>query len=81
MRIQLSVILFMRNGIMPLHEKILLRKRSIIETVFDYLKNKFQLEHSRHRSPINAFVHIISTLIVYQLHPSKPQISNTVSIR
>ena len=44
---------------MPLYDKILLRKRSIIETVFDYLKNKLQLEHTRHRSPVNAFIHII----------------------
>ena len=67
----------MKNFLMPLHEKILLRKRSIIETVFDYLKNKFQIEHSRHRSPLNAFIHIISTLITYQFMPTKPAISNT----
>ena len=60
---------------MTLNEKILLRKRSIIETVFDYLKNKFQIEHTRHRSPFNALVHIISTLIAYQLKKSKPSIS------
>ena len=40
-------------------------KRNIIETVFDYLKNKMNLEHTRHRSPINAFVHILSTFISY----------------
>ena len=67
----------MKNILLPLHEKILLRKRSIIETVFDYLKNKLQLEHSRHRSPLNAFIHIISTLIIYQLKPHKPSISAT----
>jgi hypothetical protein len=38
---------------MDLNEKILLRKRNIIETVFDYLKNKMNLEDTRHRSPIN----------------------------
>lgn len=65
----------MKNILMPLHEKLLLRKRSLIETVFDYLKNKLQLEHTRHRSPWNAFIHIISTLIVYQLKPTKPSIS------
>jgi hypothetical protein len=62
----------MKNVLMILHEKLLLRKRSLVETVFDYLKNKFMLEHSRHRSFINMLVHIISTLIAYQLKPSKP---------
>ena len=66
----------MKNILQPLHEKILLCKRSLIETVFDYLKNKLMLEHSRHRSPLNMIIHIISTLIVYQLKPSKPSISH-----
>ncbi len=61
---------------MGLREKILLRKRPLIETIFDYLKNKFQLEHTRHRSPINAFIHILTTLICYQLKPTKPKISD-----
>jgi hypothetical protein len=64
----------MKNKLMNLNEKILLRKRSIIETVFDHLKNKMLLEHTRHRSPINAFIHIISTLVAYQLKPTKPSI-------
>ncbi len=66
----------MKNILQPLHEKILLCKRSLIETVFDYLKNKLMLEHSRHRSPLNMILHVISTLIVYQLKPSKPSISH-----
>ncbi len=40
----------MKNILMPFHEKILLRKRSLVETVFDFLKNKLMLEHTRHRS-------------------------------
>lgn len=64
----------MPNKLMNLQEKILLRKRNLIETVFDYLKNKMNLEHTRHRSPINAFVHIISTLISYALKKNKPSI-------
>ncbi len=55
----------MPNKLMDLKEKIMLRKRNLIETVFDYLKNKMNLEHTRHRSPINAFVHILSTLVAY----------------
>ena len=65
----------MKNQIVLLHEKLFLRKRSLVETVFDYLKNKFQIEHTRHRSPLNAFIHVISTLIVYQLKPTKPSLT------
>lgn len=64
----------MKNQLVNWREKILLRKRGVIETVFDYLKNKFQIEHTRHRSPFNMMVHVISTLIVYQLKLSKPSI-------
>lgn len=53
---------------MDLNEKILLRKRNIIQTVFDYFKNKMDLEHTRHKSTINALVHIISTLVAYALN-------------
>lgn len=65
----------MKNKLIDLSEKILLRKRSIIETVFDYLKNKMEIEHTRHRSFINAFVHIISTLVAYSLKKHKPSIN------
>lgn len=54
----------MKNILINWNKKILLRKRSIIETVFDYLKNKFILEHSRHRPFVNAhrfYSHRIST--------------------
>lgn len=64
----------MKSTIMTAQEKLLLRKRPIVETVFDYLKNKMQLEHTRHRTFQNAFVHMISTLISYQLKTSKPSI-------
>lgn len=70
----------MKNILMDWNEKVLLRKRSLVETVFDYLKNKFQLEHTRHRSPFNMLVHLVSTLIVYQLKPSKPSISYNIFI-
>ncbi len=62
----------MKNALVSLKEKILLRKRSIIETVFGCLKNKFEL---RHRSPINFLVHIFSTLISYSMQSKKPSIS------
>lgn len=67
----------MKNTLMLLNEKILLRKRSIIETVFGYLKDRLGIEHTRHRSPVNFLVHIFSTLIFYSMKSKKPSISYT----
>ncbi|MDR0968724.1 MAG: transposase, partial [Holosporaceae bacterium] len=58
----------------------LLKKRSLVETVFDYLKNKFSLEHTRHRSFTNFLIHIVSTLIAYQIKPNKPHFSTNNAI-
>lgn len=66
----------MKNHLMPLLDKILLRKRSIIETIFDLLKNVAQIEHSRHRSPTNFFVHVTAALAAYTLYPTKPAITD-----
>jgi len=60
---------------MPLAEKLMLRKRFIIETVLDILKCDMGLEHSRHRSVMNAMVHILSCLVAYAFRPGKPSIS------
>jgi Transposase DDE domain len=65
----------MRNHLMPLADKIMLRKRFLIETVLDILKSEMGLEHSRHRSVINAMVHILSCLVAYAFRPTKPSIS------
>lgn len=65
----------MKNKLMDLNEKLMLRKRSISETVNDYLKNKMNISHTRHRSSFNAFVHIISTLVAYSINPRKPGIA------
>ena len=65
----------MKNYLMPLSDKILLRKRFIIETLFDKLKSGIGLEHTRHRSPINALVHILSCLAAYVLAQPKVNIS------
>jgi hypothetical protein len=70
----------MKNKLMPLMEKILLRKRSIIETVFSVLKYSFELEHTRHRSIWNAFVHILSTLVAYSMKTVKPSIKKNMLI-
>jgi len=65
----------MKNRLMPLMDKILLRKRSIIETINDQLKNISQIEHSRHRSFTNFLVNLISGLIAYALQPKKPSLN------
>jgi hypothetical protein len=64
----------MKNPLMPLLDKILLRKRPMIETVNDQLKNLCQIEHSRHRSPFNFLVNLVSGLIAYAYHPDKPSL-------
>src|SRR4051794_31394846 len=67
----------MRNYLMPLADKVMLRKRFLIETVLDTLKSEMGLEYSRHRSPVNAMVHILSCLVSYAFRPGKPSISLT----
>ena len=64
----------MKNQLMTLSDKILLRKRSIIETVNDELKNICQVEHSRHRSFGNFLTNLISGLLAYSFLPKKPAI-------
>lgn len=70
----------MKNSLMTMSDKILLRKRSIIETVNDELKNICQIEHSRHRSFANFLSNIVAGLIAYSFLPKKPSIKyQTVS--
>ncbi len=64
----------MKNSLMSMSDKILLRKRSIIETVNDELKNICQIEHSRHRSVINFLTNLIAGIIAYNFLPKKPSL-------
>lgn len=63
----------MKNQLMSLEDKIMLRKRCIIETINDLLKNKAQLVHSRHRSVSNFLVNLVSALAAYCFFDTKPQ--------
>lgn len=65
----------MKNRLMPLADKLLLRKRAIIETINDQLKNISQIEHSRHRSPANFLVNLMAGLIAYCHQPKKPALN------
>lgn len=64
----------MKNQLMSMSDKIMLRKRSIIETINDELKNICQIEHSRHRSFSNFLTNLISGLLAYSFLPKKPSI-------
>lgn len=64
----------MKNKFIYVKEKILLRKRAIIESIYDLLKNIFQIEHSRHRSVANFFVNLLSGLAAYTFQEKKPSL-------
>ncbi len=65
----------MKNKLMPIIDKILLRKRGIIESVNDQLKNISQIEHTRHRSVWNFIANILGALIAYMLKSNKPSLN------
>ena len=64
----------MKNQWMPFADRLLLRKRAIVETIIDQLKNISQIEHSRHRSPVNFLVNLVCGLIAYCHQPKKPSL-------
>lgn len=68
----------MKNKLMPLLDKLLLRKRAVIESVNDQLKNISQIEHTRHRSVWNFAANILAALCAYALQPKKPSIRQPV---
>jgi transposase len=69
----------MRNKLMPLLDKLLLRKRALIECVNDQLKNISQIEHTRHRSAINGIVNMLAAVVAYTFQPKKPALDRVVA--
>ena len=67
----------MKNHLTELTDKILLRKRFCIETIFGFLKNSMNLEHTRHRSPTNFLINIIAALTAYSLTKGKAKNLNS----
>ena len=65
----------MNNKLIDLAERILLRKRGIIESVNDQLKNIFQIEHTRHRSVYNFLTNLMSGLLAYTFQKKKPSLN------
>ncbi len=64
----------MKNQLMSMSDKLLLRKRVIIETITDQLKNISQIEHTRHRSFFNFLVNLVCGLIAYCHQDKKPSL-------
>ena len=67
----------MKNKLLPLWDKLLLRKRALIESVGEQLKHVCQIEHTRHRSVSNAFVHTFAALAAYTWQERKPSLHLT----
>lgn len=65
----------MKNSLMLIKDKIALRKRALIETVNDELKNMCQIEHTRHRGFNNFITNLLSGLIAYSFFPKKPSMN------
>ena len=62
----------MKNKLFLLTDKIKLKQRALIESVNDLLMSVFDIDHTRHRSPINAIAHAFSGLIAYCFYEQKP---------
>ena len=67
----------MKNKLMPLVDKVLLRKRMLIESVGEQRKHVCQISHTRHRSVNHAFVHILAALVAYMRYEHKPTLRFT----
>lgn len=65
----------MHNKLMLMVDKLLLRKRAIIETINDQIKNIQQIEHTRHRNVVNAMVNVLAALVAYTHQPCKPSLN------
>ena len=68
----------MKNRLLSLTDKLLLRKRALIETVNDQLKNISQVEHTRHRSLWNFLGNVAAGLIAYSWREKKPSLNISV---
>lgn len=68
----------MKNRLLPLWEKEMLRKRAIIETINDLLKNTAQIAHTRHRSAGNFTINLLSALGAYCCFDNKPKALPTI---
>ena len=56
-------------------DQILLRKRALIESVNDELKNICKIEHTRHRSISGFIINLTAGLCAYHFFPKKPSLN------
>ncbi|WP_371222085.1 transposase [Orientia tsutsugamushi] len=69
----------MKTYLLDIQDKRLLNKRSLIESVFNVLKKHMLLEHTKHCSPLNFFVHIIASLSSYSISKLNPHLISSYS--
>ncbi|MDE5772337.1 MAG: IS982 family transposase [Ruminococcus sp.] len=69
-----------KNKLMDFYDRLMLRKRAVIESVNDFLKNICDIEHSRHRSVTNFLVNLVSALAAYSFLPKKPFVCSASNI-
>ena len=65
----------MKNVLVDFTDKMLLRKRGVVESVGNLLKNSMQMEHSRHRSAIGFFINVLAAVVAYNFLEKKPTIA------
>ena len=70
----------MKNYLMDMTDKMMLMRRSFIETIFSSMKLLSILMHHRHRSPVNAFTHLFAGLVNYQIRTDKPSLDQLLKL-
>jgi Transposase DDE domain len=65
----------MKNRLLTVWDQLMLRKRALIETINDQLKNICQIEHTRHRSRVNFLVNVMAALIAYTYKEKLPSLN------
>ena len=71
----------MKQRLMPFYDRMMLRKRSIIESINDMLKNVAQLVHSRHRSVHNFLMNLLAAMGAYCFFATKPEVNFDFEVR
>lgn len=64
----------MKNQLLQIDDKLQLKKRALIESVNDILMSVQDIDHRRHRSPLNAIVHTMAGLVTYHFYDVKPRV-------
>ena len=70
----------MKNGLMDTQDKLMLMRRSFIETIFSSIMSVNTWLHTKHRSPFNAMAHLIPGLIYYQLRDDIPSLQSILNL-